>query len=80
MRARVHVSLKPGVLDPQGKAVADALGRMGFGEVAAARVGRVVELDLEDGLSREAAEARVRAMCERLLANPVIERFAIELD
>jgi phosphoribosylformylglycinamidine synthase subunit PurS len=80
MKARVHVSLKSGVLDPQGKAVADTLARMGYGEVAGARIGKVIELDLEDGLAGDAAEARVREMCERLLANTVIERYEIELS
>ena len=80
MKARVHVSLKSGVLDPQGKAVADTLARMGYGEVAGARIGKVIELDLEDGLAGDAAEARVREMCERLLANTVIERYEIEFS
>ncbi|MBI1339679.1 phosphoribosylformylglycinamidine synthase subunit PurS [bacterium] len=79
MRAIVHVSLKPGVLDPQGRAVADALGRLGFDTVREARVGKTIELDLADGLSAEAAEAQVKAMCEKLLANPVIERFRVEI-
>ncbi|NBC21442.1 MAG: phosphoribosylformylglycinamidine synthase subunit PurS [Alphaproteobacteria bacterium] len=80
MKATVHVSLKPGVLDPQGKAVADTLGRMGYDEVAGARIGKVIELDLEDGLSPADAETRVKEMCEKLLANTVIERYEIELD
>lgn len=79
MKAIVHVGLKPGVLDPQGKAVADTLGRLGFGEVESARIGKVIELDLEDGLSPEDAEARVTEMCETLLANTVIESYRIEL-
>lgn len=80
MKAIVHVGLKPGVLDPQGKAVADTLGRLGFGEVEGARIGKVIELDLEDGLAREAAEARVTEMCEKLLANTVIESYRIEIQ
>lgn len=80
MKARVHVSLKAGVLDPQGRAVADALSRLGFAEVREARVGKVIELDLDDAADRATAEARVKAMCEKLLANPVIERFHIDLD
>ncbi|MEL6245490.1 MAG: phosphoribosylformylglycinamidine synthase subunit PurS [Pseudomonadota bacterium] len=80
MKAIVHVDLKPGVLDPQGKAVADALGRMGYGEVESARIGKVIELDLEDGLAADAAEARVKEMCEALLANTVIERYRIEFS
>ena len=78
MKAVVHVSLKSGVLDPQGKAVADTLARMGYGEVAAARVGKVIELELEDGLAKTDAEKRVKEMCEKLLANTVVERYAIE--
>ena len=78
MKAIVHVGLKPGVLDPQGKAVADSLGRMGFDEVAGARIGKVIELDLE-GVSEADAEVRVKEMCEKLLANTVIENYAIEI-
>lgn len=79
MRAKVHVSLKPGVLDPQGKAVGDALGRLGFDEVAAVRVGKTIELELADGLSKDEAQTRVKEMCEKLLANTVVERYAIEI-
>jgi len=79
MKAIVHVALKSGVLDPQGKAVADTLGRMGFGEVQGARIGKVIELDLE-GVAEADAEARVKEMCEKLLANTVIESFRIELS
>ena len=79
MKAIVHVGLKNGVLDPQGKAVADTLGRMGYGEVQSARIGKVIELELEDGLEAAAAEARVKEMCEQLLANTVIESYRIEL-
>ncbi|MEM9054763.1 MAG: phosphoribosylformylglycinamidine synthase subunit PurS [Pseudomonadota bacterium] len=78
MKAIVHVALKSGVLDPQGKAVADTLGRMGFGEVQGARIGKVIELDLE-GVAEADAEARVKEMCEKLLANTVIESYRIEL-
>jgi len=78
MKAIIHVGLKPGVLDPQGKAVSDTLGRMGFSEVTGARIGKVIELDLE-GLSQTDAEARVKDMCEQLLANTVIESYRIEL-
>lgn len=79
MKAIVHVGLKAGVLDPQGKAVADTLGRMGYNEVQSARIGKVIELELEDGLAKDAAEARVKEMCEQLLANTVIESYRIEL-
>ena len=79
MRAKVHVSLKQGVLDPQGKAVGDALGRLGFGEVGGVRVGKTIELELKDGVSKADAEKRVKEMCEKLLANTVIERYSIEI-
>jgi phosphoribosylformylglycinamidine synthase subunit PurS len=78
MKARVHVMLKDGVLDPQGEAVRHALGTLGFGGVTGVRQGKVIELDLA-GSDRAAAEAEVRAMCERLLANTVIEKFSIEI-
>lgn len=78
MKAIVHVALKSGVLDPQGKAVADTLGRMGFDEVQGARIGKVIELDL-DGVAEADAEARVKDMCEKLLANTVIESYRVEL-
>lgn len=78
MKARVHVMLKDGVLDPQGEAVRHALGTLGFGGVTGVRQGKVIELDLA-GSDRVAAEADVRAMCEKLLANTVIEKFSIEI-
>lgn len=80
MKAIVHVGLKPGVLDPQGKAVADTLGRMGYSEVESARIGKVIEMDLEEGLSASDAEVRVKEMCEKLLANTVIESYRIEFQ
>jgi phosphoribosylformylglycinamidine synthase len=78
VRARVHVTLKPGVLDPQGEAVRHALGSLGFGSVGGVRIGKVIELDLDEG-DAGAAEAQVRAMCEKLLANTVIENYAVEI-
>ncbi|MDU8944871.1 phosphoribosylformylglycinamidine synthase subunit PurS [Ovoidimarina sediminis] len=75
MKARVHVMLKEGVLDPQGEAVRHALGAMGFDGVEGVRQGKVIELDLADGTS----ETTVREMCEKLLANTVIESYRIEL-
>ena len=78
MKAIVHVGLKPGVLDPQGKAVADTLGRMGYDEVHRARIGKVIELDLE-GVAKDKADARVKEMCEKLLANTVIDSYRYEL-
>ena len=79
LKAVVRIDFKPGVLDPQGQAVAQALGGLGFDEVKAARQGKVIELDLE-GVAPEAAEARVAQMCEKLLANPVIETYAVEIE
>jgi len=78
MKARVTVMLKPGVLDVQGAAVRHALGSLGFAGVDAVRQGKVIELDLAE-TDADAAEAGVRAMCERLLANTVIESYRIEL-
>lgn len=78
MKARVHVTLKPGVLDPQGAAIAQALGALGFAGVQDVRQGKLIELDLAE-TDHAAAEAEVRAMCERLLANTVIETYAIEI-
>lgn len=76
MKARVHVMLKNGVLDPQGAAVRHALGAMGFEGVNRVRQGKVIELELADGTS----EADVNAMCEKLLANMVIESYTVELS
>lgn len=74
MKARVHVMLKNGVLDPQGAAVRHALGTLGFDGVNDVRQGKVIELDLADGTS----EATITEMCEKLLANTVIESYTIE--
>lgn len=79
MKARVHVYLKPGVLDPQGQAVATSLKHLGFDEVAAARQGKLIEIDL-DTADAEEAHKRVADMCDKLLANPVIETYDIELS
>jgi phosphoribosylformylglycinamidine synthase subunit PurS len=79
MRARVHVRLKDGVLDPQGAAIGRALGQLGFAGLGEVRQGKMIELELHD-TDRAQAEARVRAMCERLLANPVIETYTITID
>lgn len=78
MKARVHIMLKTGVLDPQGEAVRHALGSMGFDGVEAVRQGKVIELDLAQ-TDRAEAEAEVRRMCEALLANTVIERYEVEI-
>lgn len=78
MKAIVTVMLKDGVLDPQGKAVGHALDGLGFTGVQDVRVGKVIELSLGE-TDRVSAEAKARAMAERLLANTVIERFEITL-
>ena len=78
MKARVHVTLKPGVLDVEGKAIEGALHGLGFDAVRDVRVGKTIEFDLGDG-DRARAEADVKAMCERLLANTVIESYRVEL-
>ncbi len=75
MKARVHVMLKSGVLDPQGEAVRHALGAMGFDGVNAVRQGKVIELDLAEGTT----EDTVKDMCEKLLANTVIESYRVEM-
>lgn len=78
LKARVHVRLKPGVLDPQGRAVAEALHGLGFAEAVDARVGKLIEIDL-DSADPVAARARVEDMSRKLLANPVIESFTVEV-
>lgn len=74
MKVRVHVSLKPGVLDPQGRAVQHALEGLGFGGVHEVRVGRTIELEADEATS----DAQLTEMCEKLLANTVIENYRIE--
>lgn len=74
MKVRVHVSLKPGVLDPQGRAVHHALEGLGFAGVSDVRVGRSIELDVADGTD----DAQLDEMCRKLLANTVIETYRIE--
>jgi len=76
MLAKIFVTPKRGVLDPQGKAVAAALRTLGFDEVGDVRIGKYMEIRLADG----AAEERIREMCEKLLANQVIEDFRFEVD
>ena len=78
MKARVHVMLKQGVLDPQGEAVRHALGTLGFDDVEKVRQGKVIDLELSD-TDPAKAEARVREMCEKLLANTVIESYDVEI-
>ena len=78
MRATVHVYLKPGVLDVQGKAVESALHGLGWADVEHVRVGRTIEFDV-DASDKAAAESRVKDMCERLLANTVIESYRVDV-
>ncbi|ALG69764.1 phosphoribosylformylglycinamidine synthase [Azospirillum thiophilum] len=78
MKAKVHVTLKRGVLDPQGKAIAHALHTLGFDGVEDVRAGKVIELQLKS-TDEAAARSEVEAMCTKLLANTVIEDYAIEL-
>ena len=79
MRVKIFVSLKSGVLDPQGKAIARSLHTLGYAEVQDVRMGKYLELNIEAS-SREAAESRIRQMCEKLLANPVIEDYRFEIE
>ncbi|BCV22504.1 phosphoribosylformylglycinamidine synthase subunit PurS [Moorella sp. Hama-1] len=77
--AKIHVTLKPGVLDPQGEAVAGGLKAMGYTDVAGVRVGKYLEVQLDrDDLAE--AERQVEEMCRRLLANPVIEEYRYSLE
>ncbi|QFT29640.1 phosphoribosylformylglycinamidine synthase subunit PurS [Labrenzia sp. THAF82] len=78
MKARVIVTLKNGVLDPQGKAIEGALGGLGFDDVGSVRQGKVFDVELS-GSDEDAAKAELEQMCEKLLANTVIENYAIEI-
>ena len=78
IKARVVVTLKNGVLDPQGKAIEGALGALGFSGIDGVRQGKVFDLELE-GADKAKAEADLKAMCDKLLANTVIENYAVEL-
>ena len=78
MQARVYVTLKPGVLDPQGKAIGASLGSLGFAGVSAVRLGKYLELSLAE-TDPVRAKAEVERMCERLLANTVIESYRVEI-
>lgn len=77
MKATVHVFLKPGVLDVQGKAIENALHGLGWADVSGVRVGRVLEFEV--GGDKATAEAQVKAMCDKLLANTVIESYRVEI-
>ena len=78
VKARIHITLKAGVLDPQGKAIAHALGALGFEGVGDVRQGKYIEIELNE-TDRGKAQRVVEDMCEKLLANTVIENYAIEL-
>ena len=78
MKARVHIRLKPSVLDPQGKAIGNALAGLGFTGIGEVRQGKLIELEVAETDTIRARE-QVEAMCRALLANPVIEDYAIEL-
>jgi len=79
MLAKIHVTYKKGVLDPQGKAVHHALNDLGYNEVKQVNVGKYMEIRLE-GVSEQEAQKRVREMCEKLLANTVIESYQVSLS
>ncbi len=78
MKAKIHVTLKNGILDPQGKAIEHALDSLGFKNTANVRVGKYMELDVQEP-DKAKAEAEVKAMCEKLLANTIIEEYRYEL-
>ena len=79
MTAKIYVTLKSGVLDPQGQAVQRSLTRLGFTEATGVRIGKYLEVELADGTSRADLPARLEAMCRDLLANTVIEQFRFEI-
>jgi phosphoribosylformylglycinamidine synthase PurS subunit len=78
MKARIHITLKSGVLDPQGKAIGHALGNLGFSGVGEVRQGKYIEVELAE-TDKARAKATVERMCQQLLANTVIENYAIEI-
>ena len=78
MKAKIHVTLKQGILDPQGKAIEHALDSLGFKNAANVRVGKYMELDLKES-DKAKAEAEVKQMCEKLLANTIVEEYRYEL-
>ena len=81
MKARIFVTLRPGVLDPQGQAIEGALAALGFDGVASVRQGKMFDIELSDGALADATDgkARLEAMCETLLANTVIEDYRVEI-
>ena len=79
MKAIVTIMLKPSILDPQGQAISMALSNMGYGDINDVRMGKVVEIDFEDGVSSEGVKKRASEMAEKLLANPVMETFKVDI-
>lgn len=79
MKAKIYVTLKQGILDPQGKAIEHALDSLGFKNAANVRVGKYMEVDVNE-TDKATAESQVKAMCEKLLANTVIEEYRFELQ
>jgi len=79
MKARITITLKPGVLDPQGKAIEGALAGLGFGGIEGVRQGKYIEIEIDES-DPERARSRVDDMCRRLLANTVIENYAFEIE
>ncbi|ULA64674.1 MAG: Phosphoribosylformylglycinamidine synthase subunit PurS [Nitrospira sp.] len=78
MKAKIHVTLKQGILDPQGKAIEHALDSLGFANVANVRVGKYMEVDVQE-TDKAKADAQVKQMCEKLLANTIIEEYRYEV-
>ena len=79
MKAKIHVTLKKGVLDPQGKAIGHALRALGFDEFGEVRQGKYIEIDIND-MTEDAARDYAEAMCDKLLANTVIENYDVEIE
>lgn len=79
MKAKIYVTLKSGILDPQGRAIQQSLATLGFSTVNDVRVGKYLEVDLAEQ-DRDQAESVLKAMCEKLLANPVIEEFRYDVE
>jgi len=78
VKAKIHITLKSGILDPQGKAIEHALGTLGFKNVRDVRMGKYLEVDLQE-TTQDKAEAEVKSMCEKLLANTIVEEYRFEL-
>jgi len=79
VKAKIHVTLKSGILDPQGKAIEHALATLGFKNASNVRMGKYLELELKE-TTKDKAETEVKAMCEKLLANTIIEEYRFELN